>query len=64
MLKSQQDFFSSRSASESGPAFGMQHKHLDNTHSKEKNGGSKLSPLEKAVPKEKPSKDDKPDFFV
>jgi len=46
-----------------GPAFAMNHRFPDNTHSKEKNGGSKSSPLEKPIPKEK-DKDGKNKFFV
>ncbi len=65
MLKSNNAILASaRSVNESGPSFGMNHRYADNTHSNEKNGGSKASPLEKAVPKEKPSKDDKSDIFV
>ena len=45
-----------------GPGFAFNHKYPDNTHSKEKNGGSKSSPLEKPIPPEK--KPEKPNFFV
>lgn len=51
-----------RSARDSGPAFQLKHNHPDNTHSNEKNGGSKSSPLEKPIPKEKSK--DKPNYFV
>ena len=47
-----------------GSSFMFNHKIVDNTHSKEKNGGSKSSPLEKPIPKPKESDKEKNNFFV
>lgn len=50
-------------AHDQGNAFNIKHHYADNTHSKQKNGGSNSSPLEKA-PKKQKKDEEEPNHFV